>query len=381
MTLTAPLVPIAVLASGGNVFNLTVVGAMGSALALVLLRIGRRRRTIRRMAPIFATLAAIGTGIAANLRVELLLIAVVGTLATIPSVASGLTGQALGRSSRPARVRLFYTLGWVSGSLAGGALATVVAPKHALTIAALAQSACFTYIALRQQRGEQAATPLVVAGPKATARWPRPVVHLFVSLALISCGGAFRVGPLAAMALQSTRMTAQTYSLLIATTPIVEIVLLGLLVAAGRSMTLLLVVGAPAAAISFSLIPAAEEPLLFLSQGLFAVYVVSATVATLDFLHENWPSTTTEDRTSWTFSLEAVSNFTGGAFASASVALVGIPNAFYLPASLSILGALGAVIVVLRMARHPIASESVSGANSPDAVGPSDRFGRVRGSG
>jgi hypothetical protein len=176
-------------------------------------------------------------------------------------------------------------------------------------------------------------------------------------------------------------MTAQTYSLLIATTPIVEIVLLGLLVAAGRSMTLLLVVGAPAAAISFSLIPAAEEPLLFLSQGLFAVYVVSATVATLDFLHENWPSTTTEDRTSWTFSLEAVSNFTGGAFASASVALVGIPNAFYLPASLSILGALGAVIVVLRMARHPIASESVSGANSPDAVGPSDRFGRVRGSG
>lgn len=347
MTLTVPLVPAAAFAVGISTLQLTVAATVGSVVALGLLAASRRSPQVRRWTSGAAAIAAVWLGLAALLGPAALMTAAALTVGTIPPVASTVVAMALSSSHNPSRTRLAYTGGWVAGTLAGGALASIVGAVPALGASAMVQAGLFITLALRSVRRS---SNVAEDGPHQTGvRQPFRIRALFVALLLISLGGSFRVAPLASIAMHSAKLSPSGYSILIACAPAVEVLILALAsTRRGGNGRILLVVGCLCAPVSFALVVAGSAWMLFVSQALFAVYVVAATAGSLAFLRAEWPGAAAGDLPNWTFSLEASGNLVGAALATGSVALLRQPQVtFLVPTALSAIGALIAVVVLL----------------------------------
>lgn len=329
-----------------------------SVLALLLLLTWRRTRAPARAIVALPAVAAACYAVAPHLNAVGVVVACAVGGSAMPLVASRMVAAGLSQDASAARIRLAYTTGWVGGVVVGGAVIQLSTPSGAIIFAAVAQVvlAALVWRTLRVLSASdlKVSSKLIPAPPPP----PRGMKALFAGLFLISLGGSFRVGPLAAVVLQQQHVTPGLYAVLVGVTPAAEIVLMTSLARMDpHSSVTLMRIGAVCGLLSFVLILFRSTPAIFVSQAFFAVYVVSATVGALQLLGLTWPDATSVEHTTWTFAFESAANVVGAAIATIAVWILGVQRSFWVP---TVTSGIALVVIPLAIRRLRRSSEGLT---------------------
>lgn len=311
LTFAVPILPVLLLHTTQSLAAPTIAICLMAVLSLGSLTLVRSRPQLRPYMWLHTLACAMIYAATPSMPPELQIVAAALGGSSNAAAGSTILATCLTSGVPAARARFMYTLGWMLGVLSGGGILAVMDPAMAMRAAGvvLLPTAALLHAVNRNQNATATRGPA-----NQQARLPNEFRLLLFGMAMISMGGAFRIGPMAAFTLREGRLDATSFAILLNITPATELLIMLALMRTKTSPAragLLIRVGAVSGVISFATLIHFSPILIVVSQIAFALYVVSATVGLLEAMSIWWPADALQ-HTSWNFSMET-SSTVGGA--------------------------------------------------------------------